>query len=153
MVVWRICSQTGIEEAFSGKGPQRNGQRWNPPGAAVVYTADSLALAAIEFFVNMDEQGPPDGLCAISARIPESTRVITVDAGALPPDWRRCTAPESLQEIGAAWLAGGESAVLAAPSAVIPEERIYLLNPAHPEFGAIAIGLPRPFQFDPRMWK
>jgi RES domain-containing protein len=42
------------------------------------------------------------------------------------------------------------SAVLELPSAIIPIELNYLLNPAHPEFKKIAIGKPVPFSFDPR---
>ncbi|HZP41975.1 MAG TPA: hypothetical protein VFD84_10765 [Candidatus Binatia bacterium] len=38
------------------------------------------------------------------------------------------------------------------PSAVVPEERNYLLNPAHRDFRRIAFGAPRPFSFDPRVW-
>jgi hypothetical protein len=36
---------------------------------------------------------------------------------------------------------------------VIPQEKNYLLNPAHPDFTRIARGRPVPFSFDPRMWK
>jgi len=43
--------------------------------------------------------------------------------------------------------------VLAVPSAIIPRERNYLLNPAHRDFKAIRIGAPEPFGLDPRMWK
>jgi RES domain-containing protein len=37
------------------------------------------------------------------------------------------------------------------PSAVIPNEPNYLLNPTHPEFQRIKIGSPQPFAFDPRL--
>ncbi len=152
MLVWRICSQED-PEPFSGRGPQRNGQRWNPPGAAVVYTAENLSLAALEFFVNLNGDGPDNPLCAISAEVPESIAVERVDASSLPGNWRACPAPEALQQIGANWLEAARTAVLAVPSAVIPEERVYLLNPAHPEFRHIRVQPPIAFRFDPRMWK
>jgi RES domain-containing protein len=41
--------------------------------------------------------------------------------------------------------------VLAVPSAVIPQENNYLLNPAHPDFKQIRITRPSPFSFDPRI--
>jgi RES domain-containing protein len=42
---------------------------------------------------------------------------------------------------------------LAVPSAVIPSEKNYLLNPKHPEFRRIRIENSIPFEFDSRMWK
>ena len=49
------------------------------------------------------------------------------------------------------WLISGSSAVLAVPSAVIPTDLNYLLNPEHPDFRSIEIGLPRPFRLDFRL--
>jgi RES domain-containing protein len=37
------------------------------------------------------------------------------------------------------------------PSVVIPEERNYLLNPAHPHFSRISWNTPEPFRFDLRL--
>jgi RES domain-containing protein len=45
------------------------------------------------------------------------------------------------------------TAVLAVPSAVIPHELNYLLNPRHPHFKRIRVGRPEPFSFDPRLRK
>lgn len=53
----------------------------------------------------------------------------------------------------AGWIATGNIAILSVPSAVIPEEQNYLLNPAHLDFKRIEIGAAKPFRFDPRMWK
>ena len=43
------------------------------------------------------------------------------------------------------------SAILALPSAIIPNEPNFLLNPAHPDFKTISIHKPEPFAFDPRL--
>ena len=51
------------------------------------------------------------------------------------------------------WLESLETAVLGVPSAVIPQETNYLLNPSHPDFVRIRLNKPEPFAFDPRMWK
>jgi RES domain-containing protein len=40
--------------------------------------------------------------------------------------------------------------VLEVPSVVIPGAFNYLLNPAHPDFGAIKATDPKPFSFDPK---
>jgi RES domain-containing protein len=41
--------------------------------------------------------------------------------------------------------------VLAVPSAVIPQELNYLLNPLRPQFRRIRVRNPEPFLFDPRL--
>ena len=58
--------------------------------------------------------------------------------------------PDS-QAMGDQWLEHGTGAALNVPSAVIPEESNYLLNPAHPKFNQIIIGEPETFAFDPRL--
>ena len=73
------------------------------------------------------------------------------------PPCRRAGAPiphpDRLADLGSAWATSTRSAVLIVPSAVIPAERNYVLNPGHPEFRAIRVGTAEPFAFDPRMWK
>lgn len=151
MRVWRICTRQ--HAAFDGEGARRYGGRWNHRGTAVVYTSESLSLAALEFFVNLDTDLSPRNLVAVAANLPEDLRIERIVLGDLPRGWRRYPAPEILQDIGMAWVAGGTTAVRSVPSAVIPEERNYLLNPVHPEFKRIRLGEPQPFHFDPRIWK
>jgi hypothetical protein len=43
--------------------------------------------------------------------------------------------------------------VLAVPSAVVPQELNYLINPLHREFRAIQLPAEEPLQFDPRLRK
>jgi RES domain-containing protein len=37
------------------------------------------------------------------------------------------------------------------PSVIVPREWNYLLNPAHPDFGRLAVGEPEPFAFGERL--
>jgi RES domain-containing protein len=69
----------------------------------------------------------------------------------LPPDWRQIPAPSSTQELGAEWCNSGRSAVLRAPSVIIPSEYNFVLNPAHPDYKQIEIGPAEPFSIDPRL--
>jgi RES domain-containing protein len=149
--VWRICQK--IHQAFDGEGARLCGGRWNRPGAAMVYASATLSLAALESVVHLDPEEEPENLVAVSAEIPENLRIRRIAIGNLPQDWRQYPAPESLQEIGTAWIRSASTAVLAVPSAVIPQEWNYLLNPAHPDFKKIRLNKAKPFQFDPRLWK
>lgn len=149
--MWRISR--GRRAAFDGEGARLFGGRWNVRGSAVVYTAESLALAALEFLVHLEPSEEPADLVAVPANIPHTVAVERVAVSALPRDWRRSPPPDALAEIGATWLARRRTAVLIVPSAIVPEERDYLLNPAHPDFGAITVGRPRRFALDPRLRK
>ncbi|MGH7794370.1 MAG: RES family NAD+ phosphorylase [Candidatus Binatia bacterium] len=151
MRVWRLCSRR--HRRFDGEGARLYGGRWNHAGTSIVYTSGSLSLAALELFVHVDTDLAPAGLFVIPADIPEDVPVGTVDIAKLPRNWRSYPAPETLKDITTAWVKGSSTAVLAVPSAVIPSERNYLLNPKHPDFRRIGIQQAIPFEFDPRMWK
>lgn len=71
------------------------------------------------------------------AQLSADLAVRHVEASALPADWRTLGTRDALQAIGRAWLEKGSSAVLAVPSAVVPAERNYLLNPHHRDFARI----------------
>jgi RES domain-containing protein len=149
---WRIVKAARVTEAFSGEGARRAGGRWNYPGTAMVYTAGSLALAALEVLVHLD--GPqllhsyvqiPVGFSAHLCRL--------LDLDALPEDWADNPAPESTKRIGTEWLTTQASVVLVVPSAIVPDEFVYLINPRHSAFTALRIGQPSGFRFDPRLVK
>ncbi len=74
-----------------------------------------------------------------------------VPASELPANWRSYPPPEALADLGARWAHELKSPVLAVPSAVIPQEPNYLLNPLHSHFKRIRTGNPEAFRFDPRL--
>ena len=150
MRIWRIA--IAALDAFDGEGARRYGSRWTPKGVAVVYASATLSLAALERFVHTDPDLEPPDLVAVAVDADSAIPVQSLDPGALPADWRTYPAPESLAHFGAQWVTSAGTAILAVPSAVIPHERNYLLNPAHSDFGRLMIGSPEPFSFDPRMW-
>jgi RES domain-containing protein len=71
----------------------------------------------------------------------------------LPANWRSIAARDNLQAIGTEWARKRGGAVLAVPSAVIPDETNYLLNPLHADFRRIRIGKPQRFETDLRLIK
>jgi RES domain-containing protein len=59
----------------------------------------------------------------------------------------------SLQAIGDEWIDSVRTPILAVPSAIVPQEFNYLINPLHPQFERLIIDRPQSFNFDTRMWK
>lgn len=149
MRVWRLCKKA--HAAFDGEGARRVGGRWNRRGTPVVYASQSLSLAALELLVHADPAFLPGDLVAIPADVPDALTVESIEAADLPRDWRRYPAPEALADRGSDWARSGRSPVLSVPSAVVPLERNFLLNPAHPDFRRIRAGKPEPFHFDTRL--
>lgn len=103
--------------------------------------------------MHLDQPEIPENFVAIPADIPVSVQITRLAQAVLPADWRRYPAPPPLADLGTRWARARKTAVLAVPSAVIPSELNYLLNPLHPAFKQIQIGKPESFRFDPRVWK
>lgn len=151
LAAWRICKRR--HATLDGEGARLYGGRWNRPGIRVAYTSASLSLAALEYFVNLDTDLTPDDLVSVRLQIPADLGMDVVRHQSLTADWRSYPAPLALQALGTDWTERRETAIMAVPSAIVPEEWNYLLNPAHADFPRVAAGDPDPFSFDPRMWK
>lgn len=147
---WRIVDARWADDAFSGEGARRFKGRWHDKGTRVVYTASSISLATLELLVQVPRANKLGDFCIVACSFPEAIAE-DLDRTKLPKNWRDYPAPPELQHIGSAWVADGESAVLAVPSAVTPEEINYLINPEHPDFHSVKVSLPRPFRPDLRL--
>ncbi len=152
LVVWRIVQRRLAKHAFSGEGARRYGGRWNSPGLPVIYTAQSQSLAALEILVHVDSENLLFNYVAIPVRIEENL-IIQIDSSKLPRNWRAYPATKATRVLGDSWLIDQESVVLQVPSAVIPTEYNFLLNPVHPDFRHLVPGKPVPFEFDSRLTK
>jgi RES domain-containing protein len=151
MRFWRICRRRFAHDAASGEGARLYGGRWNSRGVRVVYASTSLALAAVETFVNLEPNLHPPDLVSIEGRIPETVEVAKLDARNLPTKWYT-SRDESLRQFGDTWIRDGKAVALMVPSAAIRGEWNILLNPAHPDFVLINFEEPQDFRFDDRMF-
>jgi RES domain-containing protein len=147
---WRIAKSKHAATAFTGDGARLTGARWTSPGVAVVHLADSVPLAILEMLVHVESEELVKRYVLYEASF-DGSLVTAADLGTLPRNWRAAKPPESLRRIGDAWHQEGRSAVLRVPSAVVPSEWNYLLNPAHPDFARITIGSAQVVRFDRRL--
>jgi RES domain-containing protein len=146
---WRIVKRKLASEAFSGEGARLYGGRWNSPGVRMVYTAESRSLAALEILVHLESPELLSHYVVFEVSFDESLVTVTEESKFLD-DWQAEPPPAALRAIGDAWAAARASAVLQVPSAIIPDESLFLLNPLHVDFSKLAIGEPLPFRMDPR---
>lgn len=150
--VWRLTAKRHAARTFDGEGARLYGGRWNHPGTAVVYASATLSLAALALLVHLEVEDAPDDRVAIAGELPAGLEIETVREEDLPISWRSYPAPEALKDLGTAWVEAGRTALLEVPSAVIPAERNYLLNPRHADVSRIAFREPESFAFDRRLW-
>lgn len=151
LTVWRLVAARHAERPMDGEGARLYGGRWNHPGVPVVYTSATLSLAALELFVHVDAEDAPEDWVAVPAELPVGFGVEVTRAEELPEGWRSYPAPEELKDLGTAWARSRRTALLQVPSAVIPAESNYLINPLHPQMSRVTLGKSAPFAFDRRL--
>ncbi|ARK11954.1 RES family NAD+ phosphorylase [Fibrella sp. ES10-3-2-2] len=125
--------------------------RWNSADRFVIYTASSRALACLENVVHRTGRGLQADFRTICINVPDMLPIQTIELGTLPPNWDDYEQNAYCQQQGDAWLMGRKSAILRVPSAIVPAEHNYLLNPQHPDFAFIEIVSVEPFRFDSRI--
>jgi RES domain-containing protein len=99
----------------TAQGARRVGGRWNSSGRAVVYMAESIALAVLENLVHMTRQDFPRGYVCVAAALPDGMSMIH------EKDLRKHPAlqDQSTEQLGDWWPDSRTSAVLQVPSFVI----------------------------------
>lgn len=114
-----------------------------------MYCAATASLCALEVLAHGAKL--PADMIVIEARIPKSVSIRMIEEADLPASWNGPVAIKKTKDLGTSWARSGASAVLSVPSVVVPNERNYLLNPAHPDFSRIRFSVPKPFVFDKRL--
>ena len=120
----------------------------------MVYTAEHLSLAILELFVHLNVPTVErDFFVTIKAEITDNLDIEYMNIARLPSDWYLSSSKSSLQALGDEWIDLGRTPILAVPSAIVPQDSNYLINPLHTQFERLIIDRPQPFNFDARMWK
>lgn len=147
---WRIVKRRRVAGAFDGEGARLHGGRWNSPGVAMVYCADSVSLALLEILVHVERQALLSTYSVLEVTF-EPEHVEAPGRTLLPDDWRVSPPSAATQGTGDAWIREARSVVLEVPSAIVPMESNYLLNPHHESFSELDLGAPEDFSVDRRL--
>jgi RES domain-containing protein len=149
--MWRISGHGDL----SGLGGERADGRWHTAaqGRRIVYFAEHPAVSLIETIVNL--KGKPEFFPAMY-RLMKVAIADHVSTSALAPDvlseeWRENH--NKTRSIGDGWLASGESALLAVPSAPSPESTNYLFNPLHFDATGVTVEWHKQIRYDERLFK
>jgi RES domain-containing protein len=149
MFLWRISNH----ETLDGRGGLLGSARWHTQGRPVVYLASSPAGALSEVLVNLelDFARLPGTYNMLKVDAPDDVQMKRLDAGSLPEGWAADLALS--RNLGDDWLSSGESALLEAPSAILPETWNVLLNPLHRDADRIRVVWRQAYPYDRRFFK
>lgn len=151
MRVFRLIRKKyGIE--LSGKGAALCGNRWNSKGTELIYCADSRALAMAEVAVHLSLSILPKDYVMVEIDIPSYLTISILSKEDLPVNWSSFPHLLGTQQIGDAFVAERKMCILKVPSAVVPGDFNFLINPHHPDFSAIQIVGHEDFPFDSRLF-
>jgi len=118
-----------------------------------VYCAENPAAALLEILVHFEIEirDLPARYRLLKIDAPDEVRIERVPLDDLAKDWPEKS--EVTRTIGGTWLAGGSTALLRVPSAIVPETFNVLLNPAHPDAKRIVVARATEHVMDPRLLK
>jgi RES domain-containing protein len=156
LIVWRLAPRRHAT-SLDGAGNRDQGARWNSGrGRGVVYTSLNVATSVLETFAHLGRTlraQLPENLTLVGIRVPDEAVVLRIEADEIPADADLMGADRRTwyQRTGDAWLEGGETLVLIAPSLVVRKEWNAMLNPAHPRMADVMIVGSEPFRFDSRL--
>ena len=133
--------------AFSGNGGLYASARWHTAGHPVVYTAQSLSLAALEILVRLKQTNEIQPFYAYSAEVPDH---LILKPDSIPARWKSRLAVS--RAFGDAWLEAKTTPAMLVPTIITSGEWNVLLNPLHPQFSLkwIVTG-PDAYAFDARL--
>lgn len=146
MILHRISTKPYIND-LSGTGAMLYGGRWNKKGTRMVYTSGSLSLAVLEVIANLSSSKLTNLYCA-ELDFPDDLEIITINK--LPGQWNAFPYTGLTVEKGSDFVQHG-GLCLKVPSAIVPTEHNYLLNPLHDDFYKIKVRDARPFLLDQRL--
>jgi RES domain-containing protein len=155
MKVFRIERQKYLSTTLQGIGASMtDGFRWNSQHTRIVYTSESRSLAMLEIAVHLNiQEDLPNDRYLVEIEIPDSLQILEVLLEDLPENWDAKPPSLNTQTIGDDFVFENDTAILKVPSAIIPEEYNYLINPSHVDAKKIKVLNVRKLEFDERLGK
>ena len=152
MKVYRIEREKYLETTLKGVGAAlTEGYRWNSLNTYLVYTAESRALATLEVSVHLDfSEDLPTDRFYVEIEIPDDIEILELSIEQLPENWDSKPPILETQFIGDDFVSQKNAAVLKVPSAIVPPEFNYIINPNHPDSAKIKVISTQKLLFDNR---
>jgi RES domain-containing protein len=151
MQVYRLTKKS-FSTSLSGTGAAKAGGRWNSKGTEIIYTSESRSLSMLEKYIHLPPGIIPKDFVMMNIDIPEETSMKCIDVKTLATDWKDDFQIPNVRKIGDDFITKNSVCILKVPSALVPGDHNYLINPAHPDFANIRIVSIDEFPFDDRLF-
>lgn len=146
--LWRLY-RAAYGPGLDGAGGTFAEGRWHSRGSRVVYFGASAAIVVLERLAHTDPDLLPADLRLGLFSLPDKEGASVTSVDAPPRDWQ--DREDWSRKTGDHWLTEGVTCLLSVPSAILPEETNFLLNPTHAAAKFLELERERPFAFDPRL--
>ena len=150
MIVYRFC-QHQYRNDITGYGASLFGGRWNNKGLSALYTSATISLSLLEVLVNALDISRLQQLALMTLEIPAPSEKSVYKATNLKENWHLDF--DYTRWIGSEFLQKSDHLYLECPSAVVFQEKNYLINPLHKDFQQVDIISADKFAFDKRLFK
>jgi len=148
MIVYRITNEA-YKNDISGNGAALYGSRWNSKGIHLLYTSQFISLSILESLVHLKKDEIPPTQYLLHIEFPDEKKIAEVSYKKMKKNWHEES--EYTQWIGDQFMQNKEGFVLKVPSAIVPQENNFLLNPLHAEFKKVKIVSSELLQLDKRL--
>lgn len=148
MIIYRITSEI-YKDDISGNGAAIFGARWNSIGKRMLYASQHISLSILESLVHFKREQIPPNLYLLYISLPTNIEISTISLQKMKNKWPNHI--DYTQWIGDSFIENNQSLVLQVPSAVVPEECNFLLNPLHKDYKKISIQKSELLQLDERL--
>jgi RES domain-containing protein len=124
--------------------------RWHEKGARVVYAASSRSLAILEYMVHItDPSILPNSLVLMTIFVTDNVFVSKIEENFLPVNWRENQIVT--RRLGTKFIKENNHLLLCVPSAIVPMEYNFIINPSHKDLQLCSIKSIDKFSFDHRL--
>ena len=148
MIIYRLSTGKFAND-ISGIGARLNGGRWNPVGIDALYTSEYISLCILEILVRANKYTSPDSYTLISIEAPQSD-IYEIQLQKLKTSWQHDV--DYSQWIGAEFFKNNQSLILKVPSAIVPQEHNFLINPLHVDFKKVKVLKTELLELDKRLF-
>ena len=151
MELFRITQEIYCDD-LTGNGAQLFGGRWNSEGVQALYTASSRSLALLETLAHTPAKMLQlKTYILITIFVPEAAEKQVIGFKELPGRWDASDIHPYTQKAGNNFLSQNKKLLFQAPSVLMPEENIFVINPLHTDMRKVKIVQKRRIQFDKRI--
>ena len=135
MIVSRISNEL-YKEDISGNGAAINGSRWNSKGDRMLYTGEYISLVILESLVHLRAIDIPEKQYLLQVELPDND-FSEIKLSKIKDNWQQHLA--YTQWMGDQFVLANQSLILKVPSAIVPQEHNFLVNPLHAEFKKVKV--------------